>query len=162
MLIQYSAFLLIIIKKRPSTRREEWKDDFDSWRSGLRISILELIIIKRMKQQHDEIDKKFLFKENRKLRMELKEANEFNALHKDAIYKLSQPHIDSHVVISVLIDLLAATKNSKKVESVLCAGGYYERRNIRIGKQTYGAGEDRRTNRQWWKRNLSSTCARFQ
>lgn len=67
-----------------------------------------------MKNQ-DQIDKKFLFKENRQLRLELKEANEINKLHKDAIYKLSQPHTNSHVVVSILLELLAATKNSKKV-----------------------------------------------
>lgn len=71
-------------------------------------------IITKMKN-HDEIDKKFLFKENRQLRIELKEVNEMNALHKDAIYKLSQPHINANQVISVLLELLSRNNKSKKV-----------------------------------------------
>lgn len=71
-------------------------------------------------KQHEEIDKKFLFKENRQLRLELREAKEMNKLHKDAIYKLSQPHATTNQVISVLLELLSSTNKSKdvRIESI--------------------------------------------
>ena len=71
-------------------------------------------------KHHEEIDKKFLFKENRQLRIELKEVKEMNKLHKDAIYKLSQPHINASQVISVLLELLSHSNKSQKVAKVPC------------------------------------------
>ena len=39
-----------------------------------------------------------------------------NKLHKDAIYKLSLPHISTNEVISVLLELLSSTNKSKDVQ----------------------------------------------
>lgn len=38
---------------------------------------------------HDEIDKKYLYNENKRLRTELREANELTILHKNAVFQLS-------------------------------------------------------------------------
>ena len=64
---------------------------------------------------HDEIDRKYLYKENKLLRTELREANELKILHKEAVYKLSQPHLESNAVISILLDLLNNSANDEKV-----------------------------------------------
>lgn len=69
-------------------------------------------------KHHEEIDKKFLYKENRQLRVELNEAKQVNLLHKDAIRKLSQPHINSNGVISILLSLLSQSEGVKKVDTL--------------------------------------------
>lgn len=69
-------------------------------------------------RNHEEIDKKFLFQENRQLRLELRETREVNKLHKEAIFQLSQPHLSANRVISVLLDLLASTQTSSRVQAL--------------------------------------------
>lgn len=51
---------------------------------------------------HKNLDVDYLVKENRKLRLELKEATSLGQMHKAALLKLSEKFGDSHQVIRTL------------------------------------------------------------
>ncbi len=59
---------------------------------------------------HGNLDVAFLQKENRKLRLELKEATTIGQLHKAALVKLSEKVGDSHQVVRTLTDILRSSK----------------------------------------------------
>lgn len=59
---------------------------------------------------HGNLDVAFLQKENRKLRLELKEATAIGQLHKAALVKLSEKVGDSHQVVRTLTDILRSSK----------------------------------------------------
>jgi len=55
-----------------------------------------------MNAKHGNLDVDYLMKENRKLRMELKEACSLSELHKKAVINMSQKMGDTHQVIKTL------------------------------------------------------------
>jgi hypothetical protein len=59
---------------------------------------------------HGNLDVEYLQKENRKLRLELKEATTLGQLHKSALIKLSEKVGDSHQVVKTLTDILRSSK----------------------------------------------------
>ena len=59
---------------------------------------------------HGNLDVAYLQKENRKLRLELKEATAIGQLHKTALVKLSEKVGDSHEVVRTLTDILRSSK----------------------------------------------------
>ena len=59
---------------------------------------------------HGNLDVAYLQKENRKLRLELKEATSIGQLHKAALVKLSEKIGDSHQVVRTLTDILRSSK----------------------------------------------------
>lgn len=66
-------------------------------------------------KKKDAIDNKFLQRENRQLRLELREAKSINKMHKEALSQLSSPHIHANAVISILLNLLTASSQPQLV-----------------------------------------------
>jgi len=56
--------------------------------------------------KHGTLDIEYLIKENRKLRLELKEAQALSQLHKEAVIKLSDKTANTHEVVKVLCNML--------------------------------------------------------
>lgn len=63
----------------------------------------------KAQEEIEKIDKKFLYKENKQLRIELREAKQLVKVLKDAVSRLSHPHTDSNNVVSILLDLISQT-----------------------------------------------------
>lgn len=56
------------------------------------------------------IDIEYLLKENRKLRMEVKESNGMCQLHKQAVLDMSQQMGNNHQIIKILNEILRSSK----------------------------------------------------
>lgn len=66
---------------------------------------------------YQNLDRDYLIKENRKLRMELKESNNLKELHQQALIEMNQRYPDSHV-ISTLIQIINQTSNQSKINEL--------------------------------------------
>lgn len=59
---------------------------------------------------HKKLDIDYLLKENRKLRLELKEATELGVMHKEAVLRLSEKAGDDNEIIKTLCGILRRSR----------------------------------------------------
>lgn len=63
-----------------------------------------------MMHSHKKLDIDYLLKENRKLRLELKEATDLAVMHKEAVLRLSEKAGDNNQIIKTLCGILRRSR----------------------------------------------------